>query len=138
MCCLFSSSLLKLTRRVDLSENYKLQSRDDEAEALSGAASERFKFAITDSKMLALKETPLAASLHKKDSPRGAVMKLVPSDIDIWINVIQQLNLQPTTASSYILQQLLRLNLVSQDDALRMMPYAAHLKIAAFARAQKR
>ncbi len=121
-----------------MSKNYKLQCRDDEAEALSGAASERFKIGITESNLLALSETPLVASLHRHDSPRGAVMKLVPSDIDIWIKVIQQLNLQPNTASSYIMQQLLRLNLVSQDDALRMMPYAAHLKIAAFSRTQKR
>jgi hypothetical protein len=121
-----------------LSQNYQLQCRDDESEALSGAASERFKIAITESNLLALSETPLVASLHRHDFPRGAVMKLVPSDIDIWIKVIQQLNLQPNTASSYIMQQLLQLNLVSQDDALRMMPYAAHLKIAAFSQAQKR
>jgi hypothetical protein len=66
-------------------------------------------------------------------------MKLVPSDIELWISAIQTLNLQPsTTTSSHILQQILRLNLASQDDVLRMMPYAAHLKVAAFARMQKR
>lgn len=79
------------------------------------------------------------ANHFKSGSPRtDAVMKLVPSDIELWINAIQTLNLQPSTTSSHILQQILRLNLASQDDVLRMMPYAAHLKVAAFARMQKR
>ena len=121
-----------------MSENYKLQSREDEAEALSGAASERFKLAIVESNVLASREKSLA-SLHKNTSQLvNAVMKLAQSDIDLWITVIQKSNFQPSVTSSQILQQILRLNLASQDDALRMMTYGAHLKIAAFARMQKR
>ncbi len=115
-----------------------LQNRGDEAEALSGAASERFKFAMLDSDLLASKRTPLAI-LHHHASPRpDAVMKLLPADVEIWTSTIQALNLQSDATSTHILQQMLRLDLVSHDDALRMMHYATHLKVAAFARIQKR
>jgi hypothetical protein len=124
--------------RADLSEIYVLQNRVDEAEALSGAASERFKFALLESDILTSKKTTLTTLHHHASHRPDAVVKLLPSDIEIWISTIQALNLQSDATSAHILQQMLQLDLISPDDALRMMHYATHLKVAAFARIQKR
>jgi hypothetical protein len=126
--------------RFDLSENYAIQSREDEAEALSGAASERLKIALANSDAPTTRDDPLA-KLNKKSlqQKENIVLKqLVPSDVELWFNTIQKLNLQPTVASSDILQCILRMNLAPPDEVSRMLPYATHLKIAAFARIQKR
>ena len=121
-----------------MSENSALQDREDEAEALSSVASERFKLTSVEfnlSSSIEIKRT----GFHQKAAPEeGAVVKLLPSDIDLWFNVIQSQNFQANVASSQILQRMLQLNLTSREDALRMQPYSTHLKVAAFARLQRR
>jgi hypothetical protein len=122
-----------------LSKNYAIQSREDESEALSGAASERLKLALAKSDA----PTPrlnLLANVHLKGSQQKAdsVVKLAQSDVDLWVHVIQNLNLQPSDTSSDILQHILQMNIASPDEITRMLPYATHLKVAAFAQRQKR
>ena len=124
--------------RVDLSENYALQGREDEAEALSSTASERFKLTAAELNISASSIDMKRTGFHKNATPEEGAVKLLPADIDLWFNVIQSQNFQANVASSQILQRMLQLNLTSREDALRMQPYAAHLKVAAFSRLQKR
>lgn len=122
-----------------MSENYAIQSREDEAEALSGAASERLRLELVKTDTFTSRDKQLAKFHENASHLRvDTVDKLLPSDIDLWFNVIHKLSLPPSVTSSSILQSILQLNLASPDDALRMRPYATHLKVAAFARMQKR
>jgi hypothetical protein len=124
--------------RFDLSENYAIQSREDEAEALSSMAYERLRLSLEKSDASKSGDVPLAKLNQKRSLQKAsAIVKLAPSDVELWLSVIRKLNLLQSVTSSAILQHILQMNLASPDEVTRMLPYATHLKVAAFARMHK-